>query len=108
MGQLRVMMWKNWLLKRRQPVSSLAEICLPMLFMAILCALRQLATIEDRPTELFANTSSTEIPISQSADNLNPAVMALHLARNEGKNGTVNISLVEPPHNPLPGIPCRA
>jgi hypothetical protein len=39
-AQLRLLLWKNWLIKRRKPLSTLFEVVLPVIIMSVLVLAR--------------------------------------------------------------------
>lgn len=50
-AQLRILMWKNRLLKQRQWISTLSEILLPVLIMLVLVAIRGVVSRENSPAQ---------------------------------------------------------
>jgi len=53
----RALMWKNVTLKRRSPMSALGEILLPLAFVAVMLALKQIKALQDRdyPTAQYTS-----------------------------------------------------
>eukprot|EP00599_Poterioochromonas_sp_BG-1_P016760 CAMPEP_0173165656 /NCGR_PEP_ID=MMETSP1105-20130129/21518_1 /TAXON_ID=2985 /ORGANISM="Ochromonas sp., Strain BG-1" /LENGTH=1579 /DNA_ID=CAMNT_0014086689 /DNA_START=11 /DNA_END=4746 /DNA_ORIENTATION=+ len=51
--QLRAILWKNWLQKKAHFVSFLAELLLPVLFMAILIGIKAITTKYDSPNVAY-------------------------------------------------------
>jgi len=47
-----LLMWKNWILKKRHVIGMLAEILLPLVFTAVLVLVRQIVSSDsiDKPT----------------------------------------------------------
>ncbi|RLN94814.1 hypothetical protein BBJ28_00020795, partial [Nothophytophthora sp. Chile5] len=46
---VRALLWKNWLIKKRQPVATLCEIAVPMFFILLLGLLKLLTEVVDVP-----------------------------------------------------------
>lgn len=52
--QLRVLLWKESVLKRRRPISTVVEVFAPLVLFGVLIVLRQAFIKEDMPPESFA------------------------------------------------------
>lgn len=72
MKQLKAILWKNYLLKKAHPWSSLAEILLPVFFMALLILIKSITSVYDSPNIAYYcgntfpwhyTTSTTSIPL---------------------------------------------
>lgn len=50
--QFTLLLWKNWLLQKRRPVATVFEILLPVCFVVLLLAIRQIVNVTyyDNPT----------------------------------------------------------
>jgi hypothetical protein len=53
--QLRLVLWKNWILKKRRCSGTLLEIAIPVLAIALLILLRWLLKVEDQPQNLLVD-----------------------------------------------------
>jgi hypothetical protein len=58
-GQLGLVLWKNWILKKRRCLGTLIEIAVPVLAIALLILLRDLIKVEDQPQNLLVNQART-------------------------------------------------
>lgn len=56
-GQLRLLLWKNYLLKKRRAVSSCCELLVPLLAVLILVALRAIIKPEQADERIFTTDS---------------------------------------------------
>ena len=54
---LGALLWKNWLLKRRTPLTTAAEVALPVLIMAVIVAIRSAISRTDYTTDLRTEDS---------------------------------------------------
>ncbi|XP_048350984.1 phospholipid-transporting ATPase ABCA3 [Sphaerodactylus townsendi] len=61
--QFRLLLWKNYILQKRQILVTVIEICLPLLFAAILIALRHRVHSVDHPNAtIYGNQSVDYLP----------------------------------------------
>ncbi|DAZ97518.1 TPA: hypothetical protein N0F65_009786 [Lagenidium giganteum] len=63
---MRTLLWKNWLLKRRHPIATAAEVLLPVIFIIIMNLLKRLSTDTTVPAGwsqavTFSDTNTTGV-----------------------------------------------
>lgn len=51
--QLRLLLWKNWLVQRRQPIWTVFELVLPVILTVVLVVVRQTVETDRRNTTIF-------------------------------------------------------
>lgn len=52
--QLRLVLWKNYILQKRRKIGTVVELVLPVFFFAILCVIRAVISASQEPAEIYA------------------------------------------------------
>ncbi|KJE88968.1 ATP-binding cassette sub-family A member 1 [Capsaspora owczarzaki ATCC 30864] len=84
--QLKLVLWKNYVLQKRRKVGTIVELLLPVVFFAILVVIRQVISQSEEPAEIFGSIPTHLTPIQIIDDLPNNSGARAQLLKTCGSN----------------------